>query len=281
MTDSGWKVPFGRDTNGAWKTVYDVRRGKAAGLTCVGCGEPLIARHGKVKVWHLAHDNRGGGSGGSDACVETAEHEFVKSLIHGMTVGKRKHIKLPGMGRGMYFLPSQPAKLEVILNQSVMSTWRRPDIALRGQIVNKFVPYKFRDRYPNGMKIGNENVPMVIEVSATHKKDAAYTADMKAVGVSVLEMDVGSFIADPDRMGTVDFDSANGLEEYKKRIEVWVKTRSDYKKWLVQLPPFDSVSLGYARCECRSVYEIRRRHYRQCYTCYSGGLERSEVTEED
>lgn len=46
----------GLDAAGAIRFVADVPRGLACGCTCPGCGSPLVAKRGEVKVWHFAHE---------------------------------------------------------------------------------------------------------------------------------------------------------------------------------------------------------------------------------
>ena len=248
MTNSERKVPFGRDANGEWKTAYDVPRGKPCGLTCVACAAQLQSRQGEVNVWHLAHIGDSGGSGGGSvaSCAETSEHKFIKDLIYDMTVGRPKHIPLPGMigyvphvdsearGNTWYFLPSQPAKLELDLNIPNKSIHRRFDVALRGQVIQKnLVPtaYRYRSRFPGGFKKGGPDTPLVIEVANSNKKDGAFIADMQKIGVSCLEYDFSSFKA---QIQDVDFDSPDGLATYKERIHKWVKNSRKHKHWLVR-----------------------------------------------
>jgi hypothetical protein len=58
--------------------VRDVDRGLACGCTCPTCGDPLVARHGELKVWHFAHH-------AASVCVGTLDGQdgalLVKSLV--------------------------------------------------------------------------------------------------------------------------------------------------------------------------------------------------------
>ena len=46
----------GVDSTGAIRFVADVPRGAACGCFCAGCGSPLVAKRGDVKIWHFAHE---------------------------------------------------------------------------------------------------------------------------------------------------------------------------------------------------------------------------------
>jgi len=51
-------VPFAVDASGVWRDVDEVPRGKSCGCFCGDCHGSLIARHGKVRAHHFAHDDR-------------------------------------------------------------------------------------------------------------------------------------------------------------------------------------------------------------------------------
>jgi hypothetical protein len=53
-------VPFGlQEATGELVDVHSVGRGAACGCICPSCRTPLIARQGKAKIWHFAHESRG------------------------------------------------------------------------------------------------------------------------------------------------------------------------------------------------------------------------------
>lgn len=49
------ELPYGLRADGTLAHVADVVSGLACGCICLGCGTPLVARKGKVKVHHFAH----------------------------------------------------------------------------------------------------------------------------------------------------------------------------------------------------------------------------------
>ncbi len=52
-------IPFGLNENsGELLDVSDVPKGRKCGCICPSCKTPLIARKGKVNVWHFAHASR-------------------------------------------------------------------------------------------------------------------------------------------------------------------------------------------------------------------------------
>lgn len=46
---------FGLAANGQLIGIAQAQRGKACNCTCPACGEPLVAKQGKVVSWHFAH----------------------------------------------------------------------------------------------------------------------------------------------------------------------------------------------------------------------------------
>ena len=62
--------------NGKIVRVDEVEKGLACGCECIGCGGPLIARKGDVKVHHFAHHD-----GNKNNCNESILHKLGKQII--------------------------------------------------------------------------------------------------------------------------------------------------------------------------------------------------------
>ena len=56
--------------------ISEVEKGLACGCECIGCGSPLIARKGDVKVHHFAHHD-----GNKNNCNESILHKLGKQII--------------------------------------------------------------------------------------------------------------------------------------------------------------------------------------------------------
>ena len=57
-------------------SINNVEKGLACDCECIGCGSPLIARKGDVKVHHFAHHD-----GNKDNCNESILHKLGKKII--------------------------------------------------------------------------------------------------------------------------------------------------------------------------------------------------------
>ena len=68
-------MEWGSTPSGDLVYIRDAKNGRNCGLLCVGCGQPLLARQGKVRQWHFSHDAPDSNSGG--AC-EGYLHILVK-----------------------------------------------------------------------------------------------------------------------------------------------------------------------------------------------------------
>ena len=75
MSSNSLLIPYGLDPKGNIRHVDGVAAGKACGLVCAGCKEPLVARKGVKRQHHLAHLT------GTSAC-EGWLHSTAKRLLH-------------------------------------------------------------------------------------------------------------------------------------------------------------------------------------------------------
>lgn len=82
-------IPFAIDRSGCVVSINDVPSGLLCNCLCASCNEPVIARKGRVRQWHFAHQS-------SRRCVgafESALHLAVKQLIE-----QEKRVFLPHCG---------------------------------------------------------------------------------------------------------------------------------------------------------------------------------------
>lgn len=87
------KVPFGmRKSTHEYVAVDEVSSGKTCDCVCPSCQLPLIAKQGKVKDWHFAHDTRSTNDE-IDAC-EFSYQESLRVMIKQL-LSKDKSLCIP------------------------------------------------------------------------------------------------------------------------------------------------------------------------------------------
>lgn len=75
--------PFGRRIfDGEIVAIEDVTRGLKCGCVCVGCGSPLIARHGTEKDWHFSHAKGANCADGYERSVHELAKQFLLRASH-------------------------------------------------------------------------------------------------------------------------------------------------------------------------------------------------------
>ena len=87
-------VPFGYSVSEEQLVdVYQVASGKRCGCECPSCHAPLIARKGKKKIWHFAHDSKSG----TQKEIGKCRYSFYVSvrMMARQLIGNRLSIKLP------------------------------------------------------------------------------------------------------------------------------------------------------------------------------------------
>ena len=71
---------------------------------------------------------------------------------------------------------------------------------------------------------------LAIEVTLSNGKDAQFVADMKAMGISVCEFDLGGLLQ--------SLKYERSTDPVKKRINMWVNRSTVHKRWLHVEPEF-------------------------------------------
>ena len=146
--------------------VSEVERGLACGCTCAACGEPLLARKGKVKAHHFAHKSDGNSCGYG---YQSSLHLMAKEAI-----AELSYIWLPdlyvnvGNGEGNQILLEEARSItvdEVWLERKVGGVI--PDIVIRS---------------------GDEQ--FLLEVYVTHAVDDTKKRKLEAAGLSAMELDL-------------------------------------------------------------------------------------------
>lgn len=194
------KIPFGLQTHDQrMASPQSVPNGLGCGCVCAGCGQPLIARQGAIKVWHFAH------ASGSDCAhaVESAIHKMAKQLIL-----DRREIYVPG------YVESR--QIKGVNWQEMLSV----EVQVAGvQPLNECIEEKRIDsRQPDISAVMN-GMPLAIEVAFTHFCDDEKIAWLEGRNLTTLEIDI---FMPPDTP------SEDVLGELEKRLF----SASPYSKWL-------------------------------------------------
>lgn len=168
-------IPFGRRPDGRLVEVSQVERGLACNCRCPACGEPLLAKKGEVNVQHFAH------LAGSNCATgaETALHLAAKQMV-----ADRLWLRLPE-------LPVQVTRSDrqcgpFIANNTFTDpeTWRFDRVALEMAVGG---------RQPDAVGFVSE-VAHGVEIRVTHAVDAAKQADLAAMRLPSIEVDLSAMV---------------------------------------------------------------------------------------
>lgn len=72
------KMAYAKTPDGAVVHVDSAKNGLACGCHCIECGEPVVARQGKINLWHFAHNHESTCRGYTK---ETVIHYRAKHLL--------------------------------------------------------------------------------------------------------------------------------------------------------------------------------------------------------
>lgn len=182
----GRLIPFGIDRLGAWKTVYEVKRGLDCHCTCPGCGGELVARQSQTckVVWHFAHKADGGNRGVS--CGETAIHLFAK---HVLVTSRGKKLSVPRLPDDSHLFLIERTRSEYYLK----SAGRTLDVLVYGRISMSGRGHGRSSGYKDNYEY------LGVEIAVTNRKDADYMEDIqKSRRMSIIEIDLS-----PDKVFSV------------------------------------------------------------------------------
>lgn len=184
--DFGWAIRDGRAVH-----ISEVYRGLKCGCTCSECGSRLIARKGKNRKHHFAHES-------SDVCLNTGEiglHKAAKDILV-----RRKEIVLPEVkvesGDIRPFRSFDGHEMDMDGDFSVH--WNKSvDIASKHLCTFDSVEAEksFGEFRPDLYATKNGK-PMFIEMYVTHKVSEGKIDHFRKLGVSALEVDLSDVSRD-------------------------------------------------------------------------------------
>lgn len=161
-------------------TIGEVGRGAGCGCTCANCGEPLVARKGKIRRHHFAHKS---GHPCSESPMETALHNLAKRLV----VRSGTRLDLPTY--------SLPITHEHVLIQvpgvgpgRVAVAGGRVEVPVANIRVDALVDVA-------AGRVGRTK-PLIVEIAVHHPCGKPKLAKIRRVGIQAIEIHLGNFLRD-------------------------------------------------------------------------------------
>ena len=145
-------LDFGLDNTGRMRGVREVEQGLACNCVCPGCGRPLVAKKGPVRVHHFAHQGESCTTG-----AETALHRMAKQIV-----ADERRLVEPGRDK--------PTPFEhATLPDDIPWPGRRPDVVL-----------------------WSETATLHVEVTVTHRCEPKKLDEIIRVGIPTIELDLST-----------------------------------------------------------------------------------------
>ena len=168
--------------------VADVDRGLACNCVCAACGEPMMAKQGKIRAWHFAHASGRSCSYG----LETSLHLEAKEILS---------------EAGAIHLPSVRAEFPFSWKDSICVVPHMPE-----EIVSVELEKRCGNVVPDVVVRTAAGYELFVEIAVTHYIDDAKLEKLEALGVPTLEMDLGRAV----RAGMDPEDAIAGRSVYKR-----------------------------------------------------------------
>lgn len=169
------QIPFGRRPDGRLVEVGQVERGLACNCTCPACGEALLAKKGEVVVQHFSHLPGSNCSTGA----ETALHLAAKQLV-----ADGGWIRLPEL---VIEASRHDRQCGLFSDRTV---FRDPEAWRFDRVVQEMAVGQVR---PDVVGF-TADVAHGIEIRVTHAVDAAKQAELAALRLPSIEVDLAPLI---------------------------------------------------------------------------------------
>lgn len=151
--------------DGSFLRVDDAPKGRSCGAACPICGDPLIARKGKVREWHYAH-----ASGAECAtAAETAIHLIGKSIL------ESGNLLLP---KWKYHGQWGTFEIHAATEHKILSCVQEHPI--HGLVLDAFLSLETR----------KGPVPIAAEIKVTHACGESKATALRSGGLSAIEIDL-------------------------------------------------------------------------------------------
>lgn len=149
--------------------IDDVESGLACGCTCPFCGEPLIARKGKVRTPHFAHVGTNGmGHAGHEAAYQTQLHLLAKNILKEAKQFLIPDVSIPDFGG------------QVIGRQRSITV----DSAELEKSMGSFIP---------DIILTSKGKKLLVEIYVTHKTGPEKIKKIAEKGLSCIEIDLSDY----------------------------------------------------------------------------------------
>ena len=160
-------LTFALTADGRAVHISEVERGAACGCVCPGCGKPLIARKGTEVEHHFAH-----------ADGEECKHGYRNSIYHALyrAASELGKLRLPAYEKNRSIVPNGGG-LHVLMPESVTPIDRLDFTRKGGEVIT-------------GLLICRGKRQLIIRLLTDFKDNSRDQAKLKAVGISVVEIDL-------------------------------------------------------------------------------------------
>lgn len=185
---------FGLNEKNELVHVSEVSRGLACHCQCVACGEPLVARQGKIRDHHFAH------SSNLEACessFETLLHRYAKQLV---------------AQAGGLIAPVTP-KIADFMGWDDIE--RQRILMLAGTLEQEVNLGPIR---PDLLLATSDGIQVAIEIAFSSFCDATKASTFKQMQLPALEIDVSGF--SPENFDPTDLMQVV-IEGTEKKVWVW------------------------------------------------------------
>ena len=145
-------LDFGLDHAGRMRGIDEVEQGLACNCVCPGCGRPLVAKKGPVRVHHFAHQGESCTTG-----AETALHWMAKQIV-----ADERRLVEPGRDTPTVFR-------NAALPDEMYWPGRRPDVVLC-----------------------SESMTLHVEVTVTHRCGPEKLDAIVRKGIPTIELDLST-----------------------------------------------------------------------------------------
>ncbi|MGX8679621.1 MAG: competence protein CoiA family protein [Sphaerochaetaceae bacterium] len=168
--------------NGKLTSINDVDAGLSCGCICPACHEKLIARKGKVRSYHFAHQS----DSNCNAGYQTSLHLLAKEII-----SEDKKVFIPAVESRF----TQKVEHDCILNYFYfVKEWKIVDAAVYYksrtlECDSVELETKTEDIIPD-LIVYYKNQPLIIEIQVTHAADDEKIEKIRLLGISAIEIDL-------------------------------------------------------------------------------------------
>lgn len=208
-------------------SIEDVERGKDCNCICPYCKKPLIAKKGKIKEHHFAHQS-------TDNCeygYQTSLHLLAKEIFSEMTT---------------YTLPP-------IAVDTIHGTIAFHQNGFNIHIDRVYLEHRLDNIIPD-IVIETNNKKIFVEIYVTHRVDNTKLAKLKDIGISTIEVDLSkvSHLITKEELKEILTKGENAYWIYNAFISKYLKLLNiAIKHHTVEIPlikqPFKRVRFTYLR----------------------------------